>query len=204
MKWNEISNDHVTEIEDINARLETHISKMALDLSDVKPEWNDPNNQGLNMRVGQSSDQSYYQLYLDNELVALVITEPRHGIHQIKTTAVAPKHRQRGYIRMLFTWIRNHVGPLCSDDGQTRDAVEMWKALIGKPGNLKIYVWNVETDDKKPAKGVPDQDIWNDDPDTLLLIEEIDWRWRKNLLEEVDPYPHHYLWGPDLRFDECF
>lgn len=177
-------------------------------LSDFQPHftddpiWIDANDHNLSIRYHEGKTQHELGVFRGDVLIAILVTEPFYidpSVDQIKLTAVAKNERQKGFMRLLVSFYRHHFGRLCSDQAQSADAMEMWKALIKQPMGLSILVWDTATGETRPAKGVPEDEIWNDEADVVLLVEAVDLhrygnRHDANLLVEKARYPNQRRW----------
>ena len=201
MKWSEIIN----EIEINNSGHFGSPSSFAGKFQDIEPFWTDPNQtSGLVAKMVKTPILTYMSIWRDTEILAVLnLHETDYGVWQVGLTSVDDKNRRQGFIRLLFRLARRELGPICSDEIQSSDAKEVWKAIIQQPRGFNIVVWNPETDEKKPAHGVPDSEIWNRDASSLLLIESIKGKTHKlsrDILEDANDIirPHWREWGPGV------
>lgn len=173
-------------------------------MSDAITLWTDPADPHITIRE-KSGNHHRLGVFLDDLLLSVMVTEPFYKaptVAKISETHVREGYRRKGFMRLLVSYYRNNFGPLCSDEGQTEEAREMWKALIQQPGGLKIMVWDVDAGTKTAAKGVPAEEIWNDNICPVLLVEAFDLsvfsRSYTSVFEQADPFPHRRRWGTHL------
>lgn len=170
-------------------------------MNDADLLWVDPHDPNIKIKKKENS----VGVFNANELIAYLNIEPfyrKPSVSKINQTLVKERYRQQGFMRLLLSFFVYKFGPICSDEAQTHEAQVMWKGLIQQPGGLKIVLWNVDTGEKIPAKGVVPELIWNDEVSTLLLIESIDIsqfsRSFTSIFEVADSFPHRHRWGRHL------
>lgn len=162
--------------------------------------WTDPNNPELVIKQSRLKNQHIIGLFRNHVLIAILATEPYYkepSISQIKLSYVIPEERNKGFVRLLITMFRKKFGPICSDEANTPEAKEMWKALINRPGGLSILKWSTEDGSKIKAKGLDDDEIWDETSDTVLLVDAVNilnYGFGEPLLEEPVKYSHHRRW----------
>jgi PAS domain-containing protein len=199
-KWIDLLRESLKEVE-MSGEQEVALDEFGQHFEHSEIVWLDPNNHDTNIKYVDGINQEMLGLFRGEQLIALLVTEPFYRdpeVRQIKLTAVAPEERGKGFMRLLITFYRKDFGSICSDGINSPDAREMWKALIARPGGLKIVVWDTETDEKRPAKGLPDAAIWDNEEATVLLVEDLDalqYGFGEKLFEERLRYPHHRRWG---------
>lgn len=119
-----------------------------------------------------NSDEDFIGLFEKTQLVAVLHLNIReHGMWQITYTQTALDWQGQGCFRYLLTSAVATHGIVLSDDHQTQASKEAWKSLIKYPGpNLEIFVYDVDTKNKIPSFDVPDNEIWNNKSNPILLI----------------------------------
>lgn len=112
----------------------------------------------------------YLGIMKDDDLISymsIVKPDDEFNFHRIGLTATDRKYRQQGWIRCLIDWFTSNIASLVSDNIHTPEAKNMWKALIARPGNLKIHQLNISTGEKSSI-----DNPWDDNEDTFLIAEE--------------------------------
>lgn len=119
-----------------------------------------------------SSDEDFFGLFDTDQLVSVLHLHVRdHGLWQISYAQTEPAFSGQGCFRYLLTSAVAAHGMVLSDDHQTNSAKEAWKSLIRYPGpNLEISVYDTDTGNKIPVADVPENAIWNDKSNPVLLI----------------------------------
>jgi len=126
----------------------------------------------LKMARNMTSDEDFIGLFDKTQLVAILHLNIREsGMWQITYTQTETNFQGQGCFRYLLTTAVNTHKSILSDTHQTNDSKLAWKSLIQYPGpNLEIFVYGVNTKNKIPSFDIPENKIWNNNENPVLLI----------------------------------
>lgn len=118
------------------------------------------------------SDEDFIGLFDETRLISVLHLNIRdHGLWQITYAQTEPDFYGHGCFRYLVTAAVATHGTVLSDDHQTNSAKQAWKSLIQYPGpNLDIFVYDTDTKNKVSSADAPEQEIWNNHDNPVLLI----------------------------------
>ncbi|VVC06128.1 Uncharacterised protein [uncultured archaeon] len=137
----------------------------------TKPAWFD------NLWFGDELSKDEHKLGLfdaNYKLIAFLLLNIReHGFWQITLSLTGQNYRNHGCFRYLLIQAVVKHDIILGDEVQTSLARKAWESLIRfSGGQFSIFVYNVETKEKILAKKLSSDEIWNDDPNTILMIEK--------------------------------
>jgi hypothetical protein len=146
---------------------ESHQHKFPVDISEI------PAFEGLIFKEYMDGFGTHHLgLFADDKLVSYLELDIRNTeYYQITYSATSEKYQRRGCFRFLLNKAVEQHRTVLSDSHHTPEAKAAWKSLIQYPsGIIKICAYDVRTGDKKPAKGVDRDSIWNDEEEPVLMI----------------------------------
>ncbi len=121
-------------------------------------------------------DEHYLGLFNSNKLISyLWISFREENKWQVSYSQTDLKFRRQGCFRYLLLQAVNMHNEILSDDHQTIESQNAWKALIKYPGGkFHIFLYNTKLNKiLEKTYGLSDDKIWNQNEDTLLLVQKI-------------------------------
>jgi hypothetical protein len=120
-------------------------------------------------------EDHYLGLFNNDNLIAFLHLEIRTpgNRFQISYTETDINYQGQGCFRYLINTSVNRHSEILSDTHQTDESKNAWKSLIKHPSEkISIYVLNMETKNIILASLVPENEIWNEQDSTVLLIRK--------------------------------
>ena len=128
---------------------------------------------GLFLVRNIEADHDYLGLITQDKLVSILHLNFRNDMWQITYAQSEPDFQNQGCFRYLITAAVSTHDSILSDDHQTDKSKKAWQSLIKYPGpGIEIFVFDTSTKAKLPSQNVPEDKIWNNQTNPVLLISK--------------------------------
>lgn len=134
--------------------------------TNAKVVWNE---HLLSLKYLTHDDLTLLGMFDGNELISMLSLNQGDPYPTVDFAATSIAYRNQGYLRFLFKWHVENIGPFLSSNIQTTEAQWTWKSFINHNGNLHFYLYDLNSGTK--SKIDSSNSPWDNDDNTCILVE---------------------------------